>query len=211
MFVQALTQPAQAILELLGKRRWMRDFYLAGGSGAALHLGHRVSEDLDFFTPKELNTTLLIQRLKRVGSFDLQTEAWGTVTGILCGVRTSFFTYSYPLLEPVQRLFGVGIASLVDIGLMKIIAISQRGSRRDFIDLFFICQNVPLERLLSLLPKKYVGVNYSLPHILRSLVYFADAEGEPMPKMLRKVRWSAVKGFFESEVKRIAQERMGGR
>ncbi|MFA4028827.1 MAG: hypothetical protein GDYSWBUE_000891, partial [Candidatus Fervidibacterota bacterium] len=65
----------------------MREFYLAGGSGVALHLGHRVSEDLDFFTPKELNTTLLIQRLRRVGEFDLRTEAWGTVTGILGGVR----------------------------------------------------------------------------------------------------------------------------
>lgn len=211
MFVQALTRPAQTLLERLGRRRWMREFYLAGGSGVALHLGHRVSEDLDFFTPKELNTTLLIQRLRRVGEFDLRTEAWGTVTGILGGVRASFFTYSYPLLEPTQRLFGVGVASLVDIGLMKIVAISQRGSRRDFIDLFFICQEVPLKELLLLLPRKYTGVNYSLPHILRSLVYFADAECEPMPKMLRKVRWSVVKGFFEKEVKRIAEECMGGR
>ncbi len=183
----------------------MRNFYLAGGSGAALHLGHRVSEDLDFFTQSDLDTGALTQRLKRLGEFELQTEAWGTVTGILCGVRVSFFTYAYPLVEPTHKLFGVNVASLADIGLMKLIAISQRGSRRDFVDLFFICQKLPLERLLALLPRKYSGVNYSLNHILRSLVYFADAEVEPMPRMLRSIRWTAVKRFFESEVKKIAR------
>ncbi len=205
MFVQTLPKPAQSLLERLGRQKWMRNFYLAGGSGAALHLGHRVSEDLDFFTQSDLDTGALTQRLKRLGEFELQTEAWGTVTGILCGVRVSFFTYAYPLVEPTHKLFGVNVASLADIGLMKLIAISQRGSRRDFVDLFFICQKLPLERLLALLPRKYSGVNYSLNHILRSLVYFADAEVEPMPRMLRSIRWTAVKRFFESEVKKIAR------
>jgi len=182
----------------------MREFYLAGAS-AALHLGHRVSEDLDFFTQRELNTHALIQRLKRLGELEVQAEAWGTVTGTLCGVRVSFFTYAYPLVEPTQKLLGVNIAGLADIGLMKLVAIAQRGSRRDFVDLFFICQKLPLEQLLALLPRKYVGVNRSLVHILRSLVYFADAETEPMPKMLQPVRWSEIKRFFESEVKRVAQ------
>ncbi|MCX7967929.1 MAG: nucleotidyl transferase AbiEii/AbiGii toxin family protein, partial [Armatimonadetes bacterium] len=205
MFVQALPQPARSLLEKLGRQKWMRNFYLAGGSGAALHLGHRVSEDLDFFAQRDLSTSKLIQRLKRPNKFELQTEAWEIVTGILCDVRVSFFTYSYPLVEPPKKLFGVNVASLADIGLMKLIAISQRGSRRDFVDLFFICQVMPLERLMALLPKKYVGVKYSLNHILRSLVYFADAETEPMPKMIRSIRWSKVKRFFENEVKRIAQ------
>lgn len=205
MFIQVLSQPAQSLLEKLGRQKWMRNFYLAGGSGVALHLGHRISEDLDFFTQKDLNTRTLIQRLKRLNKFELQTEAWGTVTGILCDVRASFFTYSYPLVEPSKKLFGVNVASLTDIGLMKLIAISQRGSRRDFVDLFFICQVMPLEQLMALLPKKYVGVKYSLNHILRSLVYFADAEIEPMPKMLQPIRWSKVKRFFETEVKKIAQ------
>ncbi len=101
----------------------MQNFYLAGGS-----VGHRVSEDLDFFTQSDLDTGALTQRLKRLGEFELQTEAWGTVTGILCGVRISFFTYAYPLVEPTHKLFGVNVASLADIGLMKLIAISQRGA-----------------------------------------------------------------------------------
>ncbi len=208
MFVQTLPQPSQSLLEKLGRQSWMRNFYLADGSGAALHLGHRISEDLDFFTQQDLDTKALIQRLKRIGDFELKTEAWGTVTGTLCSVRVSFFTYDYPLVEPMRKLFGVNIAGLADIGLMKIVAIAQRGSRRDFVDLFFICQRLPLEQLLTLLPEKFVGVKYSLNHILRSLVYFADAEIEPMPNMLQPVRWSVVKRFFEAEVKKIAKSRL---
>jgi hypothetical protein len=163
----------------------MADFYLAGDSAATLHLGHRVSLDLDLFCLKELRTPLLLLRLQKVGKFDLTKEAWGTLIGVLEGVRVSFFTYPYPLLRPTQKLWGVHIASLLDIGLMKLVAISQSGSRRDFIDLFFICrQSIPLAVLLASLPQKFSGINYSLPHILRSLVYFDEAEKEPMPEML---------------------------
>ena len=206
MFVQTLSQPAQKLVVRLGRQRWMADFYLAGGSAVALHLGHRRSEDLDFFCPKELNTLLLLHRLQKVGNFDLTKEAWGTLIGVLEGVRVSFFTYPYPLLRPTQKLWGVRIASLLDIGLMKLVAISQRGSRRDFVDLFFICrQSIPLADLLVSLPQKFAGVNYSLPHILRSLVYFDDAEKEPMPTMLVSIRWSDIKRFFQAQVKRIAE------
>lgn len=190
----------------------MADFYLAGGSAVALHLGHRRSVDLDFFCPNELNTPLLLRRLQRIGKFDLTKEAWGTLIGTLKGVRVSFFTYPYPLLRPTPKLWGVRIASLLDIGLMKLIAISQCGSRRDFIDLFFIChQSIPLPALLASLPQKFVGVNYNLPHILRSLVYFDDAEKEPMPTMLVPVRWSDIKRFFQTQVRMIAEASLGGR
>ncbi len=73
MFVQTLPKPAQPLWEKLRRQRWMRNFFFADESGAALHLGHRVSEDLDFFTQSDLNTRALTQRLKRLGEFELQT------------------------------------------------------------------------------------------------------------------------------------------
>lgn len=206
MFVETLNEETRKVLEALGRRRWMPAFYLAGGTGAALQLGHRISVDLDFFTSEPLDTRQLLQRVRRVGTFDLQTESQGTLIGTLQGARVSFFNYVYPLLEPTSSLYGVRIASLVDVGLMKLTAASQRGSRKDFVDLFFICRQVkPLSELLALLPKKYRGVNYSLPHLLRSLVYFDDAEVEPMPQMLKSVRWAQVKRVFEKEVAAIAK------
>lgn len=209
MFVETLGASAQALLAQLGRRRWMREFYLAGGTGAALQLGHRVSEDLDFFTREPLDTRLLIQQLKKVGTLELQTEAPGTVLGIINGTRVSFLAYDYRLLEPMQSLARVRVASLVDIGLMKLTAVSQRGSRRDFVDLLFICQQIrPLTDLLALMPAKFDGTNYNLPHILRSLVFFEDAEAEPMPRMLKPVRWSQIKRFFEKEISAIARGKL---
>lgn len=91
-----------------------------------------------------------------------------------------------------------------DIGCMKIDAISSRGSKRDFIDLFFICQKIiPLEKLLRLFGKKYKSVSYNRMHILKSLSYFEDAEKEPMPKMIISINWEKVKPFFKKEVKKI--------
>lgn len=188
----------------------MQSFYLAGGTGAALQLGHRISEDFDFFTQRRFKTPTLLQRVARVGAaFDLQTEAEGTLVGVLGNARVSFFLYSYPLLKRTQTTQGIRVASLIDIGLMKLTAVSQRGSRRDFVDLFAICREaIPLKELLSLLPKKYGGINYSLPHLLRSLVFFDDAEAEPMPKMLQPTPWKTIVRFFEREVGSIAHAKL---
>jgi hypothetical protein len=206
VFVETLNEETKSVLAALGRRRWMPAFYVAGGTAAALQLGHRVSVDLDFFTPEPLDTRQLLQRVQRIGTFDLQTESPGTLIGTLQAARVSFFHYPYPLLEPTSSLYGVRIASLVDIGLMKLTAASQRGSRKDFVDLFFICRQVkPLSELLALLSEKYQGVKYSLPHLLRSLVYFDDAEAEPMPPMLKPMRWAQVKRFFEKEVAVVAK------
>jgi len=85
VFVETLDANAHALLAQLGRRRWMRAFYLADGTGAALQLGHRVSEDLDFFTREALDTRVLIQQLKKLGTVELQDEAQGTVIGSLVG------------------------------------------------------------------------------------------------------------------------------
>jgi hypothetical protein len=184
----------------------MANFYLAGDSAAALHLGHRRSEDLDFFCPKELNAPLLLHRLQKVGKFDLTKEAWGTLIGVSGRCACQFFHLPLPATASAPKVMGCSHRFPLDIGLMKLIAISQRGTRRDFVDLFFICrQSIPLTELLASLPQKFAGVNYSLPHILRSLVYFDDAEKEPMPTMLVPVRWSDIKRFFQAQVKMIAE------
>ncbi|NPV53614.1 MAG: nucleotidyl transferase AbiEii/AbiGii toxin family protein [Firmicutes bacterium] len=172
-------------------------FYIAGGTAAALQLGHRLSYDFDFFSREEFDPVTLIQRLASLGSFSLTGEAWCTVHGILDGVRVSFMTYKYPLLFPVKRFKGIDIADLRDIALMKITAISSRGSKKDFIDLYVICKEViPVNELLKLLEDKYKGTGYSLYHIIRSLAFFDDAERDVDPITLTRITWTEVKEYF---------------
>lgn len=98
------------------------------------------------------------------------------------------------------------MASLADISAMKIAAISERGTKRDFVDLYFILQKVPLSQVLTFYDKKYKKLASNLVHIRKSLVYFDDAEEEAMPKMLEKVSWPKIKKFFEKEIQKISQK-----
>ncbi len=206
MFLDTLPPDARRILSQLGQRPPIHSLYLAGGSGAALHLGHWISVDLDFFTRFSYDAESLVQHLQTIALFKIQQQSRGSLVGRLDGVRVSFFAYPYPLLKEPLDLEGCRIAHLLDIALMKIIAICQRGTRRDFVDLYFICQQgYDLGQLLHRIPEKYTTVSYPSYSLLRALVYFADADPDPPPHMLTPFEWDQAKRFFETQVKHLAR------
>ena len=208
MFFKTLPASAQRIFAQLGGESSVRSFYLAGGSACALHLGHRISVDLDFFTPEMYEPAQLIPRLESIGKITVQQQSRGTFVGLLAETQVSFFYYGYPLLTPPQIWRGVRIASLRDIALMKITAISQRGRKRDFVDLYFICreQQLGLSDLLKQIPDKYPTLSYPSYHLLRALTFFDDAEKDAPPKMLARYNWQQVKRFFEKQSATLMQE-----
>lgn len=205
MFTETLFGNTKKALALLGKSHLMDNAYLAGGTACALQIGHRVSVDLDFFTRKEFDSKELIRSLKKIGRFKAEEQSWGTILGTLEGIKFSIFVYKYPVLFHFKSIFDVNILDLRDIAAMKIDAISTRGIRRDFIDLYFICQKgIPLKEILSYYERKYGTLASNMIHIQKSLVYFRDAETTAMPKMLKKAEWEDIKKYFEDEVKKIA-------
>jgi len=190
-------------LETLKTTGFIKDFYLAGGTGLAIQILHRLSLDLDFFSKKEINTKSLILQLKELGEFNLEKEDWQTIHGNLKNTKVSFFYYPYPLLYSLKRVKGVWVADARDIACMKIDAISRRGAKRDFVDLYFICKQYKLAYLLKLYEKKYKSIKVNMIHILKSLYYFEDAQKSPMPQMIKDCSWSAVVDFFQEEVKKL--------
>lgn len=212
MFLQTLPDHVQALLKRLGTLSPVAEFYLAGGSALALHLGHRISVDLDFFTPQEdYEQEPLIQALQRVGHLTIRQQRPGTLNAVLEETHISFFIYPYPLLEPLQDLWGVQVAGVLDLALMKLAAIGQRGRKRDFIDMYFICHSgYSLDGLLARTPEKFPRVEYPSYHLLRALAYFQDAEEDDMPEMLIPCRWGQVKRFFQNEVRRLMKELLEG-
>ncbi len=91
-----------------------------------------------------------------------------------------------------------------DIALMKVTAITNRGSRKDFGDLFTILRDGPgLEHYLELLPRKYGRARVNAYQVLMSLTYFDDADEEPMPMMLEPFDWEECKAFFIREARLI--------
>jgi hypothetical protein len=204
MFIEALPAGTRRDLALLAEAGLVQPFYLAGGTAVALYLGHRVSVDLDFFGPNPFDSSQLAANLADLGQFSLDRLANDTLLGELQGVKISFFRYRYPLIGEPTTALGARIASLQDLAAMKLDAISRRGTRRDFVDLYFIARSgLPMADALQYYRQKFAGLNVNVIHVIKSLVYFADAEKDPMPVMLVKWSWDEVKRFFQREAKAL--------
>lgn len=209
MFEKALSKNAKKSLALLGKIEFFRKAYLAGGTAIALQLGHRESKDFDFFTKEKFDARNLATELKRrLPNFKLEKIAWGTIMGDVGKIRFTIFYYNYPLLFKPKSFLGINIADLRDIAAMKIASISDRGWKRDFIDLYFLIKNriVTLRECLNLYSQKFKKLQQNKAHILKSLIYFEDAEKEKMPKMFKPIAWLEIKEFLEQKVKSLGKK-----
>ncbi|MDP1689204.1 MAG: nucleotidyl transferase AbiEii/AbiGii toxin family protein [bacterium] len=190
---------------------FIRDFYLAGGTAIALFFAHRESNDLDFFTTKIFSEPLLIKDLNHIGTFMGERSGRGTLLGTLDQIKVSFFVLPYGLIEKPIAHKHLLIAQPIDLAAMKILAISDRGKKRDFIDLYYLATHIkPLDELFWDFQKKFGKYDYNLHHIIKSLVYFEDADNDEMPKMYIDLDWKIVKQFFINEKPRLAKKFLTG-
>lgn len=207
MFKKAVPSETKNALALLSGTGVVESFYLAGGTAIALQLGHRFSYDLDFFTQKEFDSRLLLEKLRQIREVEIEKTAWGTILGHLRKVKFSFFYYKYPLLFSLKSFGGAKIADARDVAPMKLSAICDRGTKRDFIDLYFLLKSgLSLKKILGLYDQKFGKLASNLVYIRKSLVYFADAEEEETPYLLKKVTWEEVKDFVAKKVEEISWE-----
>lgn len=206
MHEKVLTDSGLALLRELGAAPSLSlgDWILAGGTGLALQLGHRVSEAFDFFRPGPLETDRLVGSLREVGSFETLQHSEHTLTVLIRGTKLSFFRAYDPFLFPGSPYRGFRIADIRDIALMKLLAITNRGSRKDFVDLYLILQgSLTLRDFLTMLPERYDPSTLNTYTVLKSLTYFEDAETEPLPRMLVPFRWEECRAFFLREAHAI--------
>lgn len=205
MYPETLYTKTKQVLDKVKKVQIIEGFYLAGGTGLALQFGHRKSIDLDFFTKTYPKKEILISALAYLKPKIIQ-DAPNTLDLTIEGVKVSFLEYKYPLLEKFTEYEGVKVAPPIDIACMKVTAISSRGSKKDFIDLHFILQKYSLEELFTAFNKKYQKVEFQKLHILKSLIYFSDAEADPSPDLIKEVNWNSVKENIAKTVKKYSEK-----
>ncbi|HLC17349.1 MAG TPA: nucleotidyl transferase AbiEii/AbiGii toxin family protein [Thermodesulfovibrionia bacterium] len=197
-----LTDRQKKVFDKLAEALSDTDFYLAGGTAIALLTGHRQSVDFDWFCQKLGEPEKLFHRLKRFDiDFTVQSVDLETVYLIIDMVQVSFIGYNYDMLQPYVFLQEnrIKLAGTDDIACMKLSAIASRGARKDFIDLYFLINIFrSLEDYLQLYMKKYR--NRDIGHVIRSLVYFDDAEAEPEVKVIKPFNWEKMKKDFEKRV-----------
>lgn len=180
------------------------EFYLAGGTSLALQIDHRISYDLDFFTKREFKLQEILNLLKELNLKDVEASS-GTIKFFLEDCQISFFYYPYPVLEKFLYLSDVNsvpLASKLDIALMKITALADRGLRKDFVDLYFIAKQVGgLKEILKSFIFKFPEANYY--HYMKSLTFFETADNDPELNMIESINWEAVKKYFIDQSKQL--------
>ena len=209
MFTTVLSKTAKTALALLGKSRILPEkTYLAGGSALALHFGHRISVDFDFFTPSHFKAKEIVKKLEKISRFVFQeAEEKDTLLGIFEGVKFSLFRYDYPLVFKPIKYLGVLLADPRDIAAMKLAAIMDRGTKKDFIDIYFLIKKgISIEKAFKYYDQKYRLLANNLYSMIKGLSYFDDAEDSDIPEMIIKVDWEEVKKFLQNEVIRLANK-----
>ena len=199
---EVITGLTETTLCALRDANLLNQFYLAGGTGLALQIGHRRSRDLDLFRNELFDEDVFLQRVQMLDGFSLAAKAPHTIHATIQGTKVSLLGYIYPLLFPTTHFLDVAVADPRDIACMKVSAIASRGTKRDFIDLYIAAQRFGLAELFRLFERKYAQVKYQQMHLLKSLVFFEDAEKDPMPDMLVPLDWNEVKQFFLQETPR---------
>jgi hypothetical protein len=210
---EALTPATREAYNLLPQFDFIDRYYLAGGTGLAIHLGHRVSVDLDLFCaqPDAVNP---IERSAMRTVFDdpslsIVYDKDSTFVANWRGVGVSFFRLNlYPLVTPVMPINDVPLASIEEIGAMKLAAIIDRGTRKDLVDLYYLLQRVSLENIFEVAAIKYAKVGTFAISATRALAYFEEAEALPMPRMLDKTPWAKMKKFLNTQALEVGRKRL---
>jgi hypothetical protein len=206
MHAEVLPDRQLACLRTLAPAATELGFHLAGGTAVALTIGHRRSVDFDWFTQRFPGRAVDLRELLARRAVDLETTSLAeqTVHGRVAGIKVSFLEFRPPLLEPLVEWpeLGCRLASVADLAAMKLLAVAQRGTRKDFIDVLAMSRILPLDRMLDGYRRRFSVTDVS--RVLAGLCYFDDADPEPMPSMLVPLDWETVKGELRAMVRRAA-------
>lgn len=193
-------------IELLGRIEslsFITAFKMGGGTALSLQLGLRYSYDFDFFTKEHFNTKEVVSELKDMFGDMVEitniSERVSTVDTMICGVQVSFFEYVYQEIGDCVELNEypeISLLSIRDIACMKSVAIVQRGTRKDFFDLYFLLKDPFIKDNLHLLIKEKYKDKNLLSNFYQSMTYFADAERDVLPKSFVEYSWADIKKFF---------------
>lgn len=173
------------ILRRLMSDENLKDFFLVGGTGLALQIGHRYSVDLDLFCQAPFSTESVVAHLERKYNFHLTSLEPNTVLGYIENVKTDFISHDYTLCTPLIHQSSLRLASIKDIGAMKLNAIAHSGQRlKDFIDIYCILETIPLSELLEAYQIKYPNSSLLIP--LKALTYFKDIDPKIDPPIMQE-------------------------
>jgi len=171
---------------------------LVGGTALALQLGHRKSIDLDLFGSLSSDEFAITEQLNKIGKITLLKKSSNIFIYLIDGIKVDIVNYPYKWLESPIKDSNIIVASTKDIAAMKLAAIAGRGTKKDFIDLYFLLKLFDLNKIIDLYAQKYPEGSEFL--VLKSLSYFDDADLDEDPVMLKTEKWENIKTAIKKYV-----------
>lgn len=189
--------------KLFPKISQFKGFYLVGGTALALHIGHRISVDFDLFSPKILPPHLL-QQIKKTYSGSNITVTYRTpeqINLIIDGVKHTFFSFEYPLVESLVRYKKVPLASIKEIAAMKAFSIGKRLSYKDYVDWYFLLKehHIKLSEAITIAKKKFKG-DFNDRLFLGQLVSLEDVPTQKIDFLKANIDRQTIQKFLEKTV-----------
>jgi predicted nucleotidyltransferase component of viral defense system len=186
------------LLKKLSLDKSLDSFFLVGGTALALQIGHRISVDLDFFCLSDFDENKLSKIIVEGYEGEIVSIDKNSISAQIMEVKVEFIAHQYPMLNPILNDKEIKLASIEDLSAMKINACRNRGTKKDFVDLYFILQNYSIESILSMTNQKYP--NHVDLLTLKSLLYFTDADSEPDCEMLIDANWTDIKSELSRKI-----------
>ena len=211
----ALDAASRELLAAIADLDWGTDFYLAGSGALTLYLGHRPVRDLDLMSPvRRLRANERRDLLQDLLTIDPELRVETARDGFLYiraseGAALRLYYYPYPLVRPEELLAEMPVASALDLGLMKLGAVISRGTRRDFVDLYLLCQRLPLNALLERSLDKFGHVGDFPLQALKGLADLSQVDGEAMPRLAVEVSWEEIEIWLRTEVRDLGRRYVG--
>ena len=199
LYTATIAGSTLALLKKIQQIPLFADLRLVGGTALALQFGHRVSVDLDFFGKfdrafEEIENELIMHEF----TIDPYNKSKYIKQLAVDGVKVDFVNYRYDWIDSAIEEDGIKMAGLKDIAAMKLSAIAGRGTKKDFVDIYYLLQHFTLQEMLNFYSTKYL--NASLFPVMLSLSYFVDAESTPMPKMIIPIEWNTIKSAIRKTI-----------
>jgi len=205
LYTNTVNAETLGLLRTLQKLDFLKQTRLVGGTALALQLGHRESVDLDFFGQIDMTSETFKSGLLKIGEIETVSASKNINIFTINGIKTDFVNYPFKWLFPALQFDNIILADIRDIAAMKLSAITNRGTKKDFVDIYFILKQYSFNEILSFYQKKYNESSLFL--VLKSFAYFSDADAEPMPVMKETVLWNDIKSFLKHEIKQFEKNR----
>jgi len=200
LYYKTINAKTLELLNQITKVALFKNLRLVGGTALALQIGHRISIDLDFFGLLEADKISILNALHKIGNVKTIQHTENIHIYTVNNIKVDIVNYPYPWLNTVVSQDNLNLANIPDIAAMKLAAITGRGSKKDFIDIYFLLKRYTLEELLTFYNKKYYDGSAFL--VFKSLVYFDDADSELMPRLFENLSWLQVKKTISKTVKK---------